>query len=123
MRRVLLDQGLPRSTARILRGHGWDAVHVGDVGLARAPDAHILSVAAEGERVVVTLDADFHAILATSGRKGPSVIRIRREGMSGANLAELLLRCWPKIEKALQAGAMVSVTDTSIRIHRLPAGS
>ncbi|WP_342672959.1 DUF5615 family PIN-like protein [Deferrisoma camini] len=96
---------------------------MGNVGLARASDAHILSVADEDERVVVTLDADFHAILATSGRKGPSVIRIRREGMTGADVAELLLRCWPKIEKDLQAGAMVSITDTSIRIHRLPAGS
>ncbi|WP_025321934.1 DUF5615 family PIN-like protein [Deferrisoma camini] len=122
MRRIPLDQGLPRSTGRILRDLGWDAVHVGDVGLARATDSELLLVAALERRVVVTLDADFHALLAIREQATPSVIRIRREGLDGPAVAQLLVSCWPKIEQALAEGAAVSITATAIRIRKLPIG-
>ena len=32
MKRLLLDQGLPRSTGVILADAGWDVVHVAEVG-------------------------------------------------------------------------------------------
>ncbi len=60
--KLLLDQGLPRSTVRHLAGMGVVAEHVGDLGMARASDTHILDVARERQAVVVTLDADFHAL-------------------------------------------------------------
>jgi len=44
---VLLDQGLPRSAARILRDSGFDAVHVGEIGMSAAADVTILSHARE----------------------------------------------------------------------------
>ena len=62
--RLLLDQGLPRSAADLLRKASHDAVHVGEVGAATAEDADLLQMAREQGRVVVTLDADFHALLA-----------------------------------------------------------
>jgi predicted nuclease of predicted toxin-antitoxin system len=39
MTRLLLDQGIARSTASILTGSGWDVVHVADIGMERATDA------------------------------------------------------------------------------------
>jgi len=81
--KLLLDQGLPRSTVRHLASMGIAAEHVGDLGLARAADVHILDVARERQAVVVTLDADFHAIMATSHATSPSVVRIRIEGLKG----------------------------------------
>lgn len=63
---------------------------------------------------------DFHALLAVSGSRGPSVIRIRREGVRGDELASLLQTVWPQIAEAVQGGAMVTVTGHSIRIRRLP---
>ena len=82
--KVLLDQGLPRSTTSFLRSAGFDAVHTSDVGLATADDATILEEAREDGRFVVTLDADFHALLALSGSRAPSVVRMRDEGLGAA---------------------------------------
>jgi predicted nuclease of predicted toxin-antitoxin system len=69
--KLLLDQGLPRSTVRHLAGMGIVAEHVGDLGMARAADAHILDAARARQAVVVTLDADFHAPLANIARDQP----------------------------------------------------
>ena len=88
--KLLLDQGLPRSAAALLREQGIDAVHTGEIGLATATDARILDQAQNENRVVVTLDADFHALLALTGASSPSVIRIRIEGLRASALAELL---------------------------------
>ncbi len=88
--------------------------------MSRADDIDILQRARAEQRVCVTLDADFHAIPATSGEPGPSVIRVRKEGLDADALAALLQAVWPGIEKALTAGAMVTVTDRSIRVRRLP---
>jgi len=120
VRRLLLDQGLPRSTGRHLPADQWDVVHVGELGLSRATDTEILSKARETSRVCVTLDADFHALLAVAGESTPSVIRIRKEGLDAAALALLFEAVWPRIERDLTGGAVVTITDASVRTRRLP---
>ena len=77
--KLLLDQGLPRSAVTWLEEAGIDTVHVAEIGLSAADDTDILQRARDDERVVVTLDADFHALLALSAATSPSVIRIRIE--------------------------------------------
>jgi predicted nuclease of predicted toxin-antitoxin system len=80
-----------------------------------------LSCSARAEaRICVTLDADFHTLLAISGERGPSVIRIRKEDLDATALTALLQGIWPGIEDALNGGAMVTVTDRSVRVRRLP---
>jgi predicted nuclease of predicted toxin-antitoxin system len=118
--RLLLDQGLPRSTAKLLSAAGWDVAHVGDIGLSRAGDSEILERARQEARTCVTLDADFHALLATSEAKSPSVVRIRREGLKGKAISDLILKVWPRIESAVNEGALVTVTERSVRVRALP---
>lgn len=120
MKRLLLDQGLPRSTAALLTHAGWDVSHVSEIGMSRADDIDILQRARKEQRVCVTLDADFHALLATGSERGPSVVRVRKEGLDAAALAALLQAVWPGVEDALDTDAMVTVTDRSIRVRRLP---
>jgi predicted nuclease of predicted toxin-antitoxin system len=98
--KLLLDQGLPRSTIGELALRGIAAEHVGDVGLAAA---------------------DFHMLLATSGAVGPSVIRIRIQGLHAVQLAILLEQVVNMAGADLSAGALVSVTSPGlIRIRSLP---
>jgi predicted nuclease of predicted toxin-antitoxin system len=120
VKRLLLDQGLARSSATLLTEAGWDVIHVADIGMSCSEDGEILRRARAEARVCVTLDADFHALPLTGGERGPSVIRIRKEGLDAAALAALLQGIWSGIEDALEDGAMVTVTDRSIRVRRLP---
>jgi len=77
--KLLLDQGLPLSAAALLRDAGIDTIHVGEIGMSEAEDAETIQRAREQERVVATLDADFHTLLALGEATFPSVIRIRVE--------------------------------------------
>ena len=117
---LLLDQGLPRSAVRLLGDFGVEAYHTGDIGLSDAADRTILDYAREHGQCVVTLDADFHAQLALSGAAGPSVIRIRIEGLSAPDLANLLVVVLEKCGDDLKSGALVPVTESGIRIRQLP---
>jgi predicted nuclease of predicted toxin-antitoxin system len=117
---ILLDQGLPRTAAIILRNKGWDILHTGDIELSRASDQEILDYARLKNRVIITLDADFHAILGVQNAKSPSVVRIRHEGLKGRELADLIEKIWPRIQNQLESGAMVTVTAKSIRIRKIP---
>lgn len=120
--KLLLDQGLPRSTILHLAGMGIAAEHVGELGMARAADADILNVARKRQAVVVTLDADFHALLATSRATNPSVVRIRIEGLKGEQTAALLGQVLAVAIAEIEAGAAVSVTARRIRVRLLPIG-
>ena len=94
--------------------------HVSEFGLSHATDREILEAARNDTRTIVTLEADFHTMLALDGASSPSVIRLRREGLKARELAELLGVIWPKIEKNVLKGAMITVTENSVRIHNLP---
>jgi predicted nuclease of predicted toxin-antitoxin system len=118
--KLLLDQGLPRSTVFHLNKEKIDAVHVSEKGLAAATDTEILQHAREKGRIVVTLDADFHALLALSGAGTPSVIRVRIEGLRAEGLSSLLTSVLFACQEQLTNGAMVTVTENGIRVRQLP---
>jgi predicted nuclease of predicted toxin-antitoxin system len=120
--KLLLDQGLPRSTVKHLIVAGIAAEHVGDLGMGAATDAGILSFAKRQQSIVVTLDADFHQLLAASRATSPSVVRIRIEGLKGDQLAAVLVQVMAAAGAELAAGAVVSVTSRRIRVRSLPIG-
>ena len=117
---LLLDQGLPRTTPIHLRSLGLEAVHATEIGLSTADDRTILEHALRHGQIVATLDADFHTQLALSGALGPSVIRIRIEGLKAEQLARLLARVLERCDEDLKSGAMITVTESGVRVRRLP---
>lgn len=118
--KLLLDQGVPRTAARLLRESGLDAVHVGDIGMDQATDREIIEFARIEDRICITLDADFHAILALSGAAAPSVIRIRQEGLNGVATFRLVQAILSSVSEALKQGALIAATERTLRIRRLP---
>jgi predicted nuclease of predicted toxin-antitoxin system len=112
--------GVARRSAGLLREGGTDAVHLGERGLPRLPDADVLRLADSEGRVVVTLDAHFAAFLALSGATGPSIIHLRMEGLAFPAQAELISLVCGRLAAELEAGCVVSVTEQGLRIRRLP---
>ena len=103
-----------------LKDTGWDVVHTIDVDMSRATDREIIDYAQREKRICITLDSDFHTILAVNGMDSPSVIRVRQEGLRGVDMANLLKQVCVQIESQLEAGSLVTVTDDAIRIRKLP---
>jgi predicted nuclease of predicted toxin-antitoxin system len=117
---LLLDQGLPRSARDLLRQLGHEVTHVGDLGMARASDEEILALAKDSNAIVVTLDADFHALLVHDSAPGPSVIRLRVQGLGASRLSSLIHEVLVSCADELSKGAAVSASENYIRVHRLP---
>lgn len=67
---VLLDRGLPRTAAGLLREIGWDVQHVSERGMSQAEDVAIIEVARqEGARRRYT-GRRFSCLAWYRGRKG-----------------------------------------------------
>lgn len=120
--KLLLDQGLPRSTVNYLAAAGITAEHVGELGMSQATDEAILDAARERDAVLVTRDGDFHKILSVSGAAAPSVVRVRIEGLKAEGLSRLLAQVIANAHQELANGAAVSVTESRIRVRSLPIG-
>lgn len=120
MNSLLLDQGLAPLAAEILRRHGFDALHVSEIGMDRADDAEILDRARDDGRVCITLDHDFHRHLAIAREGHPSVVLLRIQGLNAQCQADLIRLVCSQCESALTEGAAISADRETVRIRRLP---
>ena len=118
--RFLADMNLSPITVDALQREGWDIVRVSTLLPANASDAEILVLARRQNRVVITQDLDFSALLALGGHAQPSLITLRLSNTDPSLVTERLRQIVPQSEQALQEGSAVTVDDSSLRIRRLP---
>ena len=72
--KFLIDNALSPLIARELSANGHDAIHVRDIGLAKADDEIILARAKSEDRIIVSADTDFGTLIAIDDAR----LRIRR---------------------------------------------
>jgi len=119
--RFLIDANLSPVVATRLREYGHDTTHVVDVGLFTADDEVILAAAAEDDRVIVSADADFAALLALGHLSKPSLILLRSaDHLTPSQQADLLLANLPAVADDLERGAIVTTARGRLRVRQLP---
>jgi predicted nuclease of predicted toxin-antitoxin system len=118
--KFLADIGISPKAVAYLRSQGYDAIHLSEENLHRLPDPDILTKAQVEKRILLTHDLDFGELLAASGFHIPSVVIFRLSSMTAANVNLYLAAVLQEHALALQQGAVISVTDTRIRIRTLP---
>ena len=120
---LLLDQGLPRGLVTLLNDAGVNVEHVGELGMSAAKDSEIIKYSKNNKRTIVTLDSDFHTLLALNTESFPSVIRIRIEGLKANDYLPLIQQVLGQCEDDLKLGCAISVQENKIRVRHLPIGN
>jgi predicted nuclease of predicted toxin-antitoxin system len=84
------------------------------------PDIDVLRLAETEGRLVVTFDLDYARILAIQRLAQPSVILFRLERFTTDGINTLLTKLLTNYEADLQAGAILVVDASRVRLRRLP---
>jgi len=68
------------------------------------------------------LDADFHTILAVAGASGPSVIRLRLQGLGAPQVVEIIQNVLAGFETDLKRACLITARAHKTPCHWLPVG-
>ena len=122
--RFLVDNALSPVLATLLNQAGHDALHVRALELHRTEDILIFERAAAEDRILVSADTDFGALLAARTVRKPSVIQFRGPGSRKPDaLARTLLSNLAQLAEALESGSIVTFEPSRVRVRALPISS
>jgi len=118
--KFLADMPISPKTVTYLRTLGHDVYRISERGLSKAKDREIVDIAENEQRIILTMDLDFPAIIAISRKSTPSAIIFRLSDESHETVNFLLNDILPKVERELINGAIVIIEDERYRIRALP---
>jgi predicted nuclease of predicted toxin-antitoxin system len=120
--RFLIDENLSPMLARHLRmAHGFDAVHVQELGLRGFPDADLLARAIGEDRIIVTSNADDFRKLGSRASTHPG-LAVVLDAVGRAQQLALGVRLANAIESAGSAHNRLFEIDHTgtVRDYKLP---
>ena len=118
--KFLIDNALSPEVGKGLQAAGHDAVHVRTRGLHEAPDEVVFQVALIEDRVLVSADTDFGALLIPGRRTRPSLILFRHGSpRRPEEQAKVPLDNLRAFSEDLERGAIVVFRRNKIRIRKL----
>ena len=119
--KLLIDNALSPRVAEGLLAGGYQAVHIGRLGMAEADDEQIFQWCAANDHVVVSADTDFGTLLAQRQEIKPSVLLLRRISQRRPEVqTRILLANLPALVEPLETGSIVVIEENRIRVRRLP---
>ncbi|MBK6460844.1 MAG: DUF5615 family PIN-like protein [Myxococcales bacterium] len=119
---LLADVNVSARVVARLRAAGIHIVRVPEIMDARSTDVEIIAEAVRRGATVISHDQDFTTILAVSGATKPSLINVRVSHADSERLAGQLEAVVAKEADELRSGAIVTIDDGGVRVHRLPVG-
>jgi predicted nuclease of predicted toxin-antitoxin system len=118
--RFIADVHISPLTVMALHRQGYDILRVTDILPATAPDAEILEFARVENRIVLTQDLDFSALVALGSYVQPSLVTLRLSSAQPNVVSQRLLEVLPDLEQVLIDGSAVTVEDKAVRFRKLP---
>ena len=118
--RYLADVHISPIAIGALRAEGYEIFRVTEFLPPTATDRELVDLARREGAVLITADLDFSALIATSGEMSPSLVSLRLAFPTPHRVTTVLEQALPRIQPELERGAIVSISDASIRVRRLP---
>jgi predicted nuclease of predicted toxin-antitoxin system len=117
--RILVDEDMPRSTARVLVQAGYDAVDVRDVGLRGLGDNEVFAYAQANGMALISADMGFaNALRYPLGtHEGIVVVRVPNE-LRTAQVNDELTRSLAELAGEALKGLLLIVEVRRTRIRR-----
>lgn len=118
MLRFLIDENMPRSTARLLEHAGYIARDVRDIGYNATPDSEIFQFAQSIGAAIITRDIGFGSILdyPLGTHAGIVVLRIPTH-ITTNQLNSMLLGTIEDFADDISAGSLVIIESGRTRIR------
>ncbi|MGB9905277.1 MAG: DUF5615 family PIN-like protein [Desulfotomaculales bacterium] len=121
--RFLIDEDLPRSTARLLSEVGYEALDIRDLGLRGVKDQEVLAYACKNKMTIVTADSGFASLVYLSPVKHYGLILLRLPSeLPIKTVNEILLKALLNLSPKEITGSIIVVEQDKIRI-RFSGGS
>lgn len=116
--RYLADESFDGRIARALRSLGADVAMAGDSAKG-APDADVLISAAAEDRVLLTKDKDFGALVFRDGAaRAPGIVLLRMDGLDTHGIASVTARLLALPD--FGRGAFTTLDAEGERVRPLP---
>lgn len=116
----LVDVNLSPAWVVLLLANGYSAVRWTEVGANTASDEEIMEYATTHGYAVLTHDQDFGTLLALSRKGKPSVVLLRTSSLRVDKVGDRVLKTVEILAQDIEAGAIVVVEDSRVRVRSLP---
>jgi predicted nuclease of predicted toxin-antitoxin system len=119
MPKFLVDEDMPRSTAKVLRDKGYEALDVRDCGLRGKSDNEVFAFAQMSSAVLITGDMGFANILhfPVGSHAGIAVAQFPNE-MSPAEMNRQIITAFDSLSGADFQGNLIILDPGRMRIRR-----
>jgi len=119
MLKFVIDEDMPRSTAKVLRNRGYEVQDVRDLGLRGKSDAEIFKLAQKEKAVILTGDLGFGNLLHFPiGSHSGIVIAHFSNEVSTSELNNQIIKAFELLTEIDFKGNLIIIEPGKIRIRR-----